>query len=285
MKYVIFDLDNCLVDDRARIPLIDWTAPNPTLKYHAYHAACDSDNPGNMPAYRLATATATPVFLTARPEAVRSATRAWISRWLGVSDAKVLMRQDQDHRHSVELKRDLLAALPSVCGIELADIVCAYDDREDIVAMYREQGITAEVLKIHDVCAYTAPRASASCVVASAEELEALDALSGATTILRGKPITAADVLGEMADTYRERNAVYGDNFKMVAKLMAVLFPKGVPSELVIEDQFHLFELVLVKLSRYAISNLTHIDSARDAGIYFSMCEAINRNNLTKAAK
>ncbi len=88
--------------------------------------------------------------------------------------------------------------------------------------------------------------------------------------------MTAADILSEMAATYRERNAVYGDNFRMVAKLMAVLFPKGVPSELVVQDQFHLFELICVKLSRYAISNLTHIDSIHDAGVYAAMCEAIN---------
>jgi len=86
---------------------------------------------------------------------------------------------------------------------------------------------------------------------------------------------TAADILTEMAATYRERNAVYGDNYRMVAKLMAVLFPKGVPPELVVQDQFHLFELMLVKLSRYAISNLSHQDSVHDLGVYAAMCEAI----------
>lgn len=89
---------------------------------------------------------------------------------------------------------------------------------------------------------------------------------------------TAADILAEMAQTYRERNAVYGDNYKMVAKLVAVLFPNGVPSELVITDQWHLFELILVKLSRYAISNLTHQDSIHDAGVYCAMNEEIILN-------
>ena len=60
---------------------------------------------------------------------------------------------------------------------------------------------------------------------------------------------TAADILDEMAQTFRERNAVYGDNYKMVGKMMAVLFPKGVPPEVLHSDQFHLFELKLVKLS------------------------------------
>jgi len=84
------------------------------------------------------------------------------------------------------------------------------------------------------------------------------------------------EILEKMADTFRERNAVYGDNFRMVAKLMAVLFPKGVPPELVVQDHFHLFELILVKLSRYAISDLTHIDSIHDLAVYAAMCESIN---------
>lgn len=93
---------------------------------------------------------------------------------------------------------------------------------------------------------------------------------------------SAADILEDMAKTFRERNAVYGDNYKMVAKLVAVLFPKGVPPELVITDQWHLFELKLVKLSRFAISNLTHQDSIHDDGVYSAMIEAAIQNGKKK---
>lgn len=85
----------------------------------------------------------------------------------------------------------------------------------------------------------------------------------------------AAMILDQMADTFRQRNAVYGDNYRMVAKLVKVLFPKGVPSELVVTDQWHLFELKLVKLSRFAISGLTHIDSIHDDAVYAAMIESI----------
>lgn len=91
--------------------------------------------------------------------------------------------------------------------------------------------------------------------------------------------MNAADILDAMAATFRERNAVYGDNFKMVGKMMAVLFPNGAPPELLHSDQFHLFELILVKLSRYAISGLQHVDSIHDAGVYCAMCESINFNH------
>lgn len=90
--------------------------------------------------------------------------------------------------------------------------------------------------------------------------------------------ITAADILAGMAETYRQRNAVYGDNFLMVAQLVKVLFPKGVPPALVETDQWHLFELKLVKISRFAISNLTHIDSIHDDAVYAAMIESILRN-------
>lgn len=82
-------------------------------------------------------------------------------------------------------------------------------------------------------------------------------------------------ILDNMADTFRRRNAVYGDNFRMVAKLVKVLFPDGVPPELVVTDQWHLFELKLVKISRFAISNLTHQDSIHDDGVYSAMIESI----------
>jgi lysophospholipase L1-like esterase len=88
-------------------------------------------------------------------------------------------------------------------------------------------------------------------------------------------PRNAADILQEMSDTYRERNAVYGDNFRMVGPIMKLLFPGGVLPELLGSDQFHLFELAVVKMSRLAVSGLTHQDSARDLGVYAAMIESI----------
>lgn len=83
------------------------------------------------------------------------------------------------------------------------------------------------------------------------------------------------EILAEMAKTFKERNAVYGDNYRMVAKLMAVLFPHGLPPDLFTKDQFHLFELIIVKLSRFAISNLTHRDSVHDMAVYAAMIESV----------
>ena len=87
---------------------------------------------------------------------------------------------------------------------------------------------------------------------------------------------TAADVLQSMADTFRERNKVYGNNAEMVGKVMQVLFPKGVKLSTP-EDyhMWHLFELKIVKLTRFAISGLTHQDSIHDDAVYSAMCELL----------
>lgn len=92
--------------------------------------------------------------------------------------------------------------------------------------------------------------------------------------------------LEHAASVFRERNAVYGNNFKMIGPMMAILFPEGAPAALLRNDAFHLFELVLVKLSRLAISGLTHQDSAKDAAVYCAMIDAIiQRDADSKEAK
>jgi hypothetical protein len=91
---------------------------------------------------------------------------------------------------------------------------------------------------------------------------------------------SVATILEEAAATFRERNAVYGSNYKMVGPLMAVLFPNGVPPGLVVQHHFHLFELILVKLSRFAVSGLTHLDSVHDLTVYGAMIESILREEV-----
>lgn len=90
-----------------------------------------------------------------------------------------------------------------------------------------------------------------------------------------GSNLPVPEALEAAAHTFRVRNAVYGSNYEMVGPIMGILFPNGVDRELLSSDQFHLFELVIVKLSRLATSRLTHRDSAHDAAVYCAMIEAI----------
>jgi len=91
---------------------------------------------------------------------------------------------------------------------------------------------------------------------------------------------SADQILAEMADTFRERNKVYGDNYKRVGAVMAAMFPNGI--QLIEEDEFnrwHLFELIIVKLTRFANSGLTHADSIHDAAVYCAMVESLTIDN------
>jgi hypothetical protein len=87
---------------------------------------------------------------------------------------------------------------------------------------------------------------------------------------------TAAEILEEMANTYRERNAVYGDNYKRVGDVMKALFPNGVAINTAAQfNVWHLFELIVVKMTRFANSGLSHQDSIHDLGVYAAMVESL----------
>lgn len=156
---VILDLDNCIVDDAHRIPFIDWTQRDPDARYDPYHARIEFDG---APFHRHAWAQAgvRNFIFTARPETYREQTRNWLDRH-GVSCSVLLMRPEGDHSASVALKSRMLDVVANdhprspLAGL----IRAAYDDREDVIEMYRSRGVrTAQRLWVHDVCAYTPPR-------------------------------------------------------------------------------------------------------------------------------
>lgn len=154
MSVIILDLDNTIADDAWRIRKINWQKTNPQERYHDYHLLSAFDEAGNTDLFRNCEHRI--VVLTARPVAYHALTTEWLMR-KGVAVEHLIMRNNGDHRHSRDLKRMQLQWLPQLYGIGLDEIQCAYDDREDVVQMYREHGVTAQVRSIHNVCAYTAP--------------------------------------------------------------------------------------------------------------------------------
>jgi hypothetical protein len=162
-RYVIFDLDNCLADDSGRIPLIEWSNPDITARYSAYHEACEGDEPVNLKIFQDYTTrhALIPIFLTGRPNQVRQKTARWIAERLMLGTTyQMMMRKDGDHRPSVMIKRDMVNQLRVNVeyGIGLEEVAIAFDDRVDIVRMYRQFGIPASVLSFHDVDAYNFER-------------------------------------------------------------------------------------------------------------------------------
>lgn len=149
MTFIILDLDNTIANDAWRIPRIDWKEPDPFKRYHAYHSLAPFDEAGNHDLF-----VNTPheiIIMTARPVHYHAQTEEWLLRH-GIDPALILMRNTSDHVHSRELKRQQLCSLKPSYGILRENIVCAYDDRQDVIDMYRRTlGIKAEVRRIHNV--------------------------------------------------------------------------------------------------------------------------------------
>ena len=101
--------------------------------------------------------------------------------------------------------------------------------------------------------------------------------------LLEDQPMTdmaknVSDGLKGAAKTFVERNAVYGDNYAKVGKIMAVLFPDGlVLSTEEDHNKYHLFSLAIVKLTRYSHNYEDgHKDSLTDMINYLAMVEALD---------
>lgn len=88
--------------------------------------------------------------------------------------------------------------------------------------------------------------------------------------------MTVPEILHAAADTYEERNKVYGDNYKNVGNVMAALFPGGTGLlEAADFNRFHLLELIVVKLTRFVNAKLQHRDSIHDIAVYAAMLESL----------
>ena len=84
--------------------------------------------------------------------------------------------------------------------------------------------------------------------------------------------------LRKAIDTYKERNAVYKDTYKIRGKVMEAIFPDGVVLKTAKDfNRFGMFTGVISKMIRYAaqLDNGGHYDSAHDAEVYAAMLNEI----------
>lgn len=155
--YSIWDLDNCLANDEWRTWLIDWHLDG-NERYNRYDSKMGEDAPENLRTWYLITQLSTPVFLTGRRETWRGVTERWIKDRLRVfrngqmvmqDDPLVLMRANDDNRKPVEVKRDQLYSLGDH-GVSLRLVIAAFDDVPAIVQMYRDSGLPALQLTVHN---------------------------------------------------------------------------------------------------------------------------------------
>ncbi len=144
---VIFDLDNCLADDHWRINNIKQHVEDPFEKYHEYHSFSHIDDAYNVDFVQTYKQEGhSIVILTSRPEYYRQMTEKWLND-MDIPFDWLFMRSHDDHSPTVEYKiRTIVQA-----EIEPHEVVCAYDDRHDIVEAYKKAGYASERLFINDV--------------------------------------------------------------------------------------------------------------------------------------
>ena len=142
--YRIIDLDNCIADDQHRHGLIDMDKAG-DARWEQYHLAAAADPLAN---HDLVRTELTLLILTARPVTVAALTVDWL-RLHGINYQFMLMRNRHNYLSSVDLKRQQVDWLQDLYDVPLTAIIDAYDDREDVVQMYRSLGINAHVRAIN----------------------------------------------------------------------------------------------------------------------------------------
>lgn len=152
--YQILDLDNTIADDGWRVKAIQWQHEDPTRRYADYHLLAAFDHVGNTD---LLTKPLANLILTARPVAYRAITLEWLRR-KGIIADHVLMRNNGDHRSSAQIKQEQLQHLALFYDITPGQILHAYDDRQDVVDMFRRNGILSSRRPIHGEDAFTNKR-------------------------------------------------------------------------------------------------------------------------------
>jgi hypothetical protein len=88
----------------------------------------------------------------------------------------------------------------------------------------------------------------------------------------------APEILEEAAATYRQRNAVYGDNYLKFGRIMKEMFSD---TEITVDgfNRLGVFVQCLSKLTRYAenMEKGGHYDSALDLSVYAAMLAELTK--------
>jgi len=92
------------------------------------------------------------------------------------------------------------------------------------------------------------------------------------------------EAMEDSAKVYAERQAQYGDSYKMVGEIMNILFPATIPLGAFQHIRMHLVGWIVGKLCRYATSVRNEQptdDSLKDLAVYAMMlyCEEKNNGN------
>lgn len=256
MKTIILDLDGCIADDRHRQHLIKGNS------WETYHQECHKDKLINAGCIELCRALEIiPTIVTGRPRSVRSQTMTWLWDVAGLPEYVLLMRSDGDTSSAPDLKRKLIT------GISSPNVICAFDDRPDVLGMYREYNIPT--IRVGYEWRFPYPQPPPPQAV--------------------GNTPSIPELLRAGAKTFEERNAVYGETYLAFGQVMDAMFAAGLkiePGDVDAYNRLGIFVQNVTKLCRYATSLplAGHVDSAHDNMVYSAMLEYLTRKSNHKTS-
>jgi len=268
----IFDLDGTMFDDSVRRPHLTPNGGEDALR--AYYKGV-TDDPLNSDVFDIAKlcieSNFRMVFMTGRPvhywdKTIWQLKKAFGNEFESGKDFELVMRPAHNKMTSPVLKRDMTKRLLAGCPPG-SKIILAIDDRWDVCDMFKE---FTQSLMVSEDGKFTQDKEDIAQLIKNHASLANMEMKATA----QGR--TAADILTLGGETFRERNSNYRDNAVQVGQVMQVLFPNGVTLKTQADHHFyHLFELMVVKLTRFANSDLKHVDSIHDLMVYAAMCENV----------
>ncbi len=141
-NFIIFDIDGTLANISHRLHFIQGEKKD----WESFYSAMDKDQPIYeitllLRLLILTTMTDTEykvVFVTGRPEKYREKTMKWLDNIVHIENLneRLFMRKDGDHRQDYVVKREIVGKLR-----EQGSIRMAFEDRDQVVQMYRSLGI------------------------------------------------------------------------------------------------------------------------------------------------
>ena len=146
------DLDGTICDLTHRLHFIGAThdkfvqydAATQAKDWEGFHAACSDDSPiwPVITVVRaLAAAGHTIVYSTGRSDDTSKLSSDWLTKFRLPTPHNIFMRNHGDWREDFIVKSELLDRILSFYEVKAEDLGGAFEDRQQVVDMYRERGV------------------------------------------------------------------------------------------------------------------------------------------------